>query len=338
MSYEAGQTPAEHLQELFARVQNPFDVSDTVLAALERALMHQVELLGRRHRNTPLPALRCSSHRHVFLLADGRSVDLWELRYDGPDGPLSEIYDDERPLRVSEERIHQPSGGGPLNGAGHSGTPDGFSDLADLPDVRERDRTGGPGAFHDFGDFVECGEPGDSGFGEPGFFGESGGSADFPGFVEHADAGECGADGPSAGPGSPDGGIPGAHRRLRGHREYTEDNSPEHARRLLRRAENADRPADDTLRLLATAQGHEIAQAPRPPSPAREWHVWCSLYEHAFLLADGREFSLYELEHNLSATGHLVCEVYPDEEAAAMAVQRLVREQGSGWGHDACGP
>jgi hypothetical protein len=49
---------------------------------------------------------------------------------------------------------------------------------------------------------------------------------------------------------------------------YAAEDSADHARRLLRRAENADRPGADTAALLATASGHQITQAfGRPPSP-----------------------------------------------------------------------
>jgi len=115
-----------------------------------------------------------------------------------------------------------------------------------------------------------------------------------------------------------------------GRRAYDESDSPDHARRLLRRAENGDRPGDDVSRLLATARGHQILPVPRPQVLAQEWQVWCSLYEHAFLLADGSEISLYELEHDLSGTGELVCEVYLDESFADQAARRLARDHGFG--------
>lgn len=111
---------------------------------------------------------------------------------------------------------------------------------------------------------------------------------------------------------------------------YPESGSPEHARRLLRRAENPDRPGDGTARLLATARRHQISHLPRPHAAGGPWHIWCSVYRHAFLLADGREVSLYELEHNLSGTGLLVSEVYLGQDAAEHAAQLRAREQGTG--------
>ncbi|HEV7624956.1 MAG TPA: DUF6227 family protein [Streptomyces sp.] len=113
-------------------------------------------------------------------------------------------------------------------------------------------------------------------------------------------------------------------------RAYRGSDSPDHARRLLRRAENTDRPGEDMGRLLTTARGHQILPVPRPRALAHEWQVWCSVYEHAFLLADGSEISLYELEHDLSRTGDLVCEVYSDEALAEQAARRLAHSHGFG--------
>ncbi|MFC4496032.1 DUF6227 family protein [Streptomyces ovatisporus] len=110
-----------------------------------------------------------------------------------------------------------------------------------------------------------------------------------------------------------------------GRRTYSGTDSPDHARRLLRRAENADRPGEDVRRLLATACGHQILPVPRPQELAQEWQVWCSLYEHAFLLADGSELSLYELEHDRTRDGGLVCEVYLEESFADEAALRVAR-------------
>ncbi|MEU5838994.1 DUF6227 family protein [Streptomyces diacarni] len=256
MSEEAHLTPAHHLHELLARAQNPFDVPDAVLHRLRDAVMFQVELYGWRHRNSPPPALRCSSFRHVFLLADGASVLLWELCYDGPEGAgeLHEVYDDAEALARSERRVHRQMG------------------EAHTPDAS---------------------------------FGITRTSFDSP-------------------PGRPGAEVFPA-------REYVRGGSAEHARRLLRRAENPDRPGEETLRQLATALGHHITHVPKPhahPGGPGEGQVWCAVYEHAFLLADGYEVSLYELEHNMTAGGRLVCEVYLEESVADQAAHRLGRGRG----------
>jgi hypothetical protein len=242
-------TSAEHLRRLLERARNPFDVPDLVLARLENAILHQVEPLGRQHRNTPAPAVRCASYRHSFLLADGCSLSLFELRHEtvgAPGGAVHEVYAAEESLRVARRRVHR--------------------------------------RMHD------------------------------PHGPRAAGVPEAPAEPPA----------PVRAPRPRG---YSGRNSPDHARRLLRRAENADRPGEEVLRLLSTARGHEIVPVPRPHgTPA--CHVWCSVYEHAFLLADGREVSLYELEHNLSRTGRLVCEVYLEEAGADRAAHRRARDRG----------
>lgn len=111
-------------------------------------------------------------------------------------------------------------------------------------------------------------------------------------------------------------------------RPWSHDGSFDHARRLLRRAENPDRPGEETLRLLSGARGHDIVHVPRPRSCPPGQHLWCSLYEHAFLLADGSEVCLYELEHNLTGDEGLVCEVYPDRTVADHAARRHARARG----------
>ena len=87
---------------------------------------------------------------------------------------------------------------------------------------------------------------------------------------------------------------------------YVPDDSADHARRLLRRAENADRPGMDVAELLGTAFAHQIF----------------SLYEHAFLLPGGEEISLWEVEHTATPDGRHMCEVYPTEDGARDAMER----------------
>jgi hypothetical protein len=193
--------------------------------------------------------VRCASYRHSFLLSDGCSLSLFELRHEtvgAPGGPEHEVYAAEESLRTARLRVHR---------------------------AMRAART------------------------------------------------EQAVDEPPAVPVEP-------RRPDRGRsRGYTGRDSPDHARRLLRRAENADRPGEEVLRLLSTACGHEIVPVPRPHgTPA--CHVWCSVYEHAFLLPDGREVSLYELEHNLSGTGRLVCEVYLEKAGADRAAHRRARDRG----------
>ncbi|NLU73037.1 hypothetical protein HCC61_10165 [Streptomyces sp. HNM0575] len=257
MGMEAVPTPAEHVRELLARARNPFDVSDAVLARLDGALLCHVELHGWRQRKAPAPSLRCSSHRHVFLLPDGQLLSLWELSYDegpGGEGVLHEVYESEEALVRSESRVQQSHRAAARGPRGRR-----YGTTREVP--------------------VELLLTADHPFGR---------------------------------------------------RTYSETGSPDHARRLLRRAENDDRPGEDVARLLESARGHEILPVPKPQVLAHEWQVWCTVYEHAFLLADGSEISLYEVEHDLSGTGALVCEVYLEEGFADRAVNRLVRERDLG--------
>jgi hypothetical protein len=318
MGEEMHLTPAHHVDELLTRAQNPFDVSDRVLERLRSAVMFQVELHGWRHRSTPPPALRCSSFRHVFLLSDGSSLVLWELCYGsgGPEGTaLYEVYDRADALHRSERRVHSWMGGGPET-PGPPGTPG-----QDGTTAGGLDGLGGADGFAEHA-------PEEYGLEEYGFEGygleEHDGFGAIDGCFDSADPlGERGH-----GPARISFDFLAAAGAAYGQREFTESDSPEHARRLLRRAENPDRPGEETLRLLATALGHHIMHVPKPLVLAADCQVWCSVYEHAFLLADGTKVSLYELEHNLTGNGHLVCEVYLDETVADQAAQRLARERG----------
>ncbi|MGY0017886.1 DUF6227 family protein [Streptomyces sp. YJ-C3] len=97
------------------------------------------------------------------------------------------------------------------------------------------------------------------------------------------------------------------------------DSSVDHARRLLRRAENPDaatRPGPGTARLLREACAHQITQA-----FGRRVSQGFALYEHAFLLRDGDEVSLWEVEHTATPDGRHMCEVYLTQEAARAAIE-----------------
>jgi hypothetical protein len=103
---------------------------------------------------------------------------------------------------------------------------------------------------------------------------------------------------------------------------YVPDASADHARRLLRRAENPDRPGADLAARLTTASAHQITQAFGGPGRAGRARIGFSLYEHAFLLRDGAEVSLWEVEHTATPDGRHMCEVYDSEETARRAMER----------------
>ncbi|MEV5985823.1 DUF6227 family protein [Streptomyces sp. NPDC052051] len=112
---------------------------------------------------------------------------------------------------------------------------------------------------------------------------------------------------------------------------YLPDDSADHARRLLRRAENPDRPGPDLATLLLrSAFAHEITQTFGRPWRAGRAGLCFSLYEHAFLLRDGRELSLWEVEHTATPDGRHMCEVYTTEEAAHQAMERRATPRGQG--------
>ncbi|MCZ7459729.1 DUF6227 family protein [Streptomyces sp. WMMC940] len=109
-------------------------------------------------------------------------------------------------------------------------------------------------------------------------------------------------------------------------RTYVPDDSADHARRLLRRAENPDRPGEETAGLLRAAFAHHIGQAFGRQCPAADVRdAVFTLYEHAFLLLDGTELSLWEVEHTATPDGRHMCEVYADERTAREAMELRAR-------------
>ncbi|MGA5128670.1 DUF6227 family protein [Streptomyces olivoreticuli] len=247
-------TPAEHVERLLDRAQNGFEIDEAVFTRLRTALMHQAELRSYRQRNDEARPLRCNTYRHIFLLADGSSLLLYELEHDtGPDERfLYELYAHEDALDQAERRVHERIGGGIGPG----------NEAEELPAWLAEELL------------------------------------------------------LAMGPTQP-------------RREYVSDASPDHARRLLRRAENEDGPGEVVRELLQEALGHHIAliTKPRRRGTGRD-ATWCRFYEHAFLLEGGGELSLWELEHNMTADGRLVCEVYLDEAEAEVAADRHARAQG----------
>ncbi|WP_225846640.1 DUF6227 family protein [Streptomyces sp. HPF1205] len=107
-------------------------------------------------------------------------------------------------------------------------------------------------------------------------------------------------------------------------RAYTEGHSAEHARRLLRRAANVNAPGPDVGARLRAAIAHDITIVTRRSALIGGRLVSWSLYEHAFLLLDGSELSLWEIDHTRTPSGAPVCEVYASRDAALdTAVRRI---------------
>lgn len=108
-------------------------------------------------------------------------------------------------------------------------------------------------------------------------------------------------------------------------RMYAPDNSADHARRVLRRAENGDVPGEETAHLLRAAFAHHITQIFGRQCQVDGRDAGFTLYEHAFLLLDGSETSLWEVEHTATPDGRHMCEVYADEETARGAMESRTR-------------
>ncbi|THA74443.1 hypothetical protein E6R60_20120 [Streptomyces sp. A0642] len=108
-------------------------------------------------------------------------------------------------------------------------------------------------------------------------------------------------------------------------RTYAPDNSADHARRVLRRAENRDAPGEGTALRLRAAFAHHITQVFGRQRQVDGRDARFTLYEHAFLLLDGSETSLWEVEHTATPDGRHMCEVYGDEDAARGAMESRTR-------------
>ncbi|MEV6393574.1 DUF6227 family protein [Streptomyces sp. NPDC051907] len=108
-------------------------------------------------------------------------------------------------------------------------------------------------------------------------------------------------------------------------RMYVPEDSADHARRVLRRAENADRPGEGTARRLKAAFAHHITQVFGRQCRVEGKDAGFTLYEHAFLLLDGTETSLWEVEHTATPDGRHMCEVYGAERTAREAMEHRAR-------------
>ncbi|MFF8291025.1 DUF6227 family protein [Streptomyces sp. NPDC016309] len=109
---------------------------------------------------------------------------------------------------------------------------------------------------------------------------------------------------------------------------YVPDDSADHARRVLRRAENEDRPGEVVAARLRGAFAHHIRQVFGRQCSVAGKDAGFTLYEHAFLLLDGSEMSVWEVEHTATPDGRHMCEVYEDEHTARDAMERRARVRG----------
>ncbi|MFJ4921147.1 DUF6227 family protein [Streptomyces sp. NPDC088725] len=287
------ETTEAHITRLLGRALNSFDLPDLLVERLDAALAHASSLSSAHHS----AGLHRETFRHTYLLTDGSTLTLWELVHNtGRDGAqLHELYAEEAEVRLAASRLYRP------------GSPQ-APRLAPGPDTPRLSPGIFPGSSPD---------PGAGPAGGPCFDEltadltaelmadlESGGAADTE--TDFALLGSL-----LAAPPAP---LPRT-------RMYVPDNSADHARRVLRRAENADRPGERTARLLRTAFAHHITQVFGRQCQVEGKDAGFMLYEHAFLLIDGTETSVWEVEHTATPDGRHMCEVYESERAARAAME-----------------
>ncbi|MET9516804.1 DUF6227 family protein [Streptomyces sp. NPDC002994] len=243
------ETTEEHLERLLGRALNSFDLPDVAVERLESALAHSTSLHSSHHS----AGLHRETFKHVFLLADGSSLVLWELAHNaGRDGTTQhELYTEATEVRLAASRLPRPGG---TDAFGLPGGDDADLD-ADLEILATLMAT-----------------------------------------------------------------RPAAARRI-----FIPDDSADHARRVLRRAENAGRPGQDIALRLSGAVAHQITQAFGRQCSVEGRDAGFTLYEHAFLLCDNSEVSLWEVEHTATPDGRHMCEVYETERAAREAMELRAR-------------
>ncbi|MEV8526678.1 DUF6227 family protein [Streptomyces sp. NPDC052000] len=287
-----GESVEEQLTGLLGRALNSFDLPDELIERLDSALAHTTSLHSSLHTSAQGPTghrLSRETYRHSYLLLDGSTITLWELAHHDGREYAHEVYAAEEDARIAAARLH-----------GRALPPE-STRVAD-----ELRRGGG-----EFGSADASGSLADF---------EGGWEAGFgPDVLTEPDGASLGT-----GPGS-DLALLAALSAAPLPRLYAPDDSADHARRLLRRAENPDRPGEHTARRLRSAHAHQITQAFGSHCHAAGRDAGFVLYEHAFLLLDGSELSLWEVEHTATPDGRHMCEVYATEQAARTAMERRAR-------------
>jgi Family of unknown function (DUF6227) len=301
----SGGRPHEQLAALLDRAENGGRAA-AHLAEARSALMHYCGLQSCRHTKGPPRQLDRRTFRHSFLLPDGTVRVVWELEHNTrPDRAVHHaVFTGPEDLTLAEWEVDAAFGGPfvlpepphrrPPPAGPDEGNPGGPGRLPG------RDGPSGPGAHLDLSDLLGLHDPA--------------GPAGLTDLADLAGLGE------PAGP-DPQSALPG-HRGRR--RAYTEGDSAEHARRLLRRATNANAPGPGVRSRLRAALAHDISLVTRRSAVVAGRLVSWSLYEHAFLLLDGTELSLWEIDHTRTPSGEPVCEVYTSQDAALdTAVRRI---------------
>ncbi|MFJ2111330.1 MULTISPECIES: DUF6227 family protein [unclassified Streptomyces] len=282
------ETTETQLERLLGRALNSFDLPDALVERLDHALAHASSLCSAHHS----AGLHRETYRHTYLLADGSALSLWELVHNtGRDGTrLHEVYADESDAQLAAARLCLP-------GSPEAPRLSGF-DLDDREDLSAPEA-----ADHD--DEPSMDELAAGLLSEL----ETERTAEIDAHLALLRALRA---------------LPAPAPATR-HRMYSPDNSPDHARRVLRRAENDNRPGEETTRLLKTAFAHHITQVFGRQCQIEGKDAGFMLYEHAFLLIDGREMSLWEVEHTATRDGRHMCEVYEAEHTAREAMEFRAR-------------
>lgn len=293
------ETTESHIMRLLGRALNSFELPDATVERLDSALAHASSLHSSHHSGT----LDRATYRHAYLLSDGSDLVLWELVHSsGPAGSEQhELYEDEAEVRLAASRL--PAGFPGFAAPGGDTEP--YSPLTGPEQEVATSFLAEPGAWERTGP------------------GEAGTDATHPGgplptgghWLDHAgiDADFALLAQLLATPVAP---LP---------RMYVPDNSADHARRVLRRAENADRPGEETARVLRSSFAHHITQVFGQQCLVAGKDDGFTLYEHAFLLLDGTEMSLWEVEHTITPDGRHMCEVYGSEHSAREAMEHRSR-------------
>ncbi|MER0446306.1 DUF6227 family protein [Streptomyces sp. Edi4] len=308
------ETAQAQLAALLGRALNSFDLPDELVERLDSAMAHTTSLHSSLHTSAAGTAghrLSRETYRHCYLLLDGTTVTLWEVTHHDGREYAHEVYAAEDEARIAAARLRRkalPADAGATDAdelARQKGEladplplldpPPLLDPLLDSPLARLQDLQGLQGlqGLQDLRDLR--------------------GFAELQGFDASWESG-LGPDALAEHPRT----APGAERP----QPYAPDDSADHARRLLRRAENRDRPGHHTALRLRAARAHWITQAFGSHSRAGGHEAAFTLYEHAFLLLDGSELSLWEVEHTATPDGRHMCEVYGSEQAARTAMER----------------
>ena len=280
----------EQLAALLGRALNSFDLPDELIERLDSAMAHTTSLHSSLHTSAAGPAghrLSRETYRHCYLLLDGTTVTLWELAHHDGREYAHEVYAAEEEARIAAARLRR---------------------RALPPDAATSGRRTRPVSWRPA-------------------FGAHGADACRLARRTSQEAGRPGL-GPEPSP---------SRARLARHRQRPRASRAERRpapRRTPRTTPRTTRAgccaAPRTRTGPASTPRCDCGRRTRTGSPRRSAATAArrgrdaafTLYEHAFLLLDGSELSLWEVEHTATPDGRHMCEVYASEQAARTAMER----------------